>query len=166
MQLSAGIENEGISFVDSGDFYQWLERNLHHSSKERKAEIVMLCWNIWKARNKLVWNQKQSQVDIVVAAARDYLEQWRKAQYLSTVALFQYSHKGDGAEKWVIPQEDTIKVDVDAATFDAQKAFGLGMLARNYRGDLIEAKTRCLQYSVPAEGAEVMAIKEALSWIK
>lgn len=46
--------------------------------------------------------------------------QWRNA------ALLQSVIEGDGAEKWVVPQVDTIKFNVDAATFEDQGAFGLG----------------------------------------
>lgn len=87
-----------ISFDCTGDFYQWLFNNFQRSNNERRVEIVMLCWCIWKARNDFVWNKKHAQVDVVVATTKDYHVQWRKAQSLSTMALFQVTSKGDGAK--------------------------------------------------------------------
>lgn len=61
------------------------------------------------------------------------------------------------------PLTDIIKVSVDAATFDEQNVFGMGLIARDCTSDLVQAKIVSKQGSVPAEVAEAMAIKEALS---
>lgn len=100
-----------------------------------------MCWSIWKARNNLVWNQKHTQVSDVVNSAIQYLVQGRNAQSWSSKALFQSVIEEDGAEKWVVPQVDTIKVNVDAATFEEHDAFGFGILARNHEGEVEYAKT-------------------------
>lgn len=68
--------------VDSRDFYQWLLVNFQRVNNERKAEITMLCWSIWKSRNELVWNQKNLQVEMVVISAKTYIVQWKKAQFV------------------------------------------------------------------------------------
>ncbi|KAL8101105.1 hypothetical protein AgCh_033115 [Apium graveolens] len=74
--------------------------------------------------------------------------------------------EGDGGQKWVKPQTDLIKVNVDAASFIDQDAFGLGILARDHTGKLIQAKTKYKQEKVSVESTEAMAINEALSWIE
>ena len=61
---------------------------------------------------------------------------------------------------------DNIKVTVDAATFTDQLAFGMGMIARDYRGELIQDRSLLQHEVVSPELAEAMAMKEALSWIK
>lgn len=43
---------------------------------------------------------------------------------------------------------------------------GLGLLARNHHGELIRARVKTIQGSLRPESAEIMAIKESLSWIK
>lgn len=40
----------------------------------------------------------------------------------------------------MVPHVDTIKVTVDAATFEDQSVFGFGIIARDYRGELVQAK--------------------------
>ena len=60
----------------------------------------------------------------------------------------------------------TIKVSVDAATFNEENSYGIGMVARDDRGQMIQAQTVCQAGLIAPEHAESMAIKEALSWIK
>ncbi|XP_074336620.1 uncharacterized protein LOC141673779 [Apium graveolens] len=56
-------------------------------------------------------------------------------------------------------------VSVDAAIFAEEGAFGSGLVARDYEGRLVEAETKLHYGMASPEKAEVMAIKEALSWI-
>lgn len=67
---------------------------------------------------------------------------------------------------WVRPQENTIKVTVDAAIFGDRVEYGVGLVARDSSGQLVEAVMKCFPGNTTAEFDEAMAIKEALSWIK
>lgn len=87
----------------STDFPSWLHHNLQATSKDTHAELAIICWAIWKARNNLVWNQQRSHFDSVVYLAKQHLKLWIHAQSWSSTALFQYSLKGDGADQWVKP---------------------------------------------------------------
>lgn len=59
------------------------------------------------------------------------LNQQCNSLWNGTRAFFRSFIEKDNAEKWVAPQVDTIKVIVDAATFEEQEAFGFGMIAKN-----------------------------------
>ncbi|KAL8124785.1 hypothetical protein AgCh_012442 [Apium graveolens] len=72
---------------------------------------------------------------------------------------------GDGAPCWVKPLPNTVKVSVDTTIFETREEVGLGMVARDSAGDLIEVKSMIEHELVPLVLAESMAIKEALSWI-
>lgn len=72
----------------------------------------------------------------------------------------------DGDYSWVKPQELAVKVNVDVALFNEHVSFGAGMVARDFRGDLIQARTVLSAGVVQPELAEVMAIKEVLSWME
>lgn len=99
-------------------------------------------------------------------SAKSYLTQWRDTQDRSFVALPHAGLAEDGAFTWVKPQEPLVKVNVDAALFSEQMLFGAGMVSRDFRGDLIQARTVLSAGVVQPELAEVMAIKEALSWME
>ncbi|XP_074377941.1 uncharacterized protein LOC141719459 [Apium graveolens] len=53
---------------------------------------------------------------------------------------------------------------VDAAIFENNSAFGIGLVARDSAGGLLQARTKKFQGQARAEFAEAIAIKEALSW--
>lgn len=146
------------------EFGGWLQEVMRSVSEKKRAEIATTCWAIWRARNDVVWNHKRSQVNKIVAAAKQYLVQWRCAQ--DRVIYIQPSsmQEGDGAFSWVVPQENIIKITVDAAVFEDQSAYGLCLVARNSDGQLLQGRMRCLQERVAPEFADVMAVKKALSW--
>lgn len=68
--------------------------------------------------------------------------------------------------KWVVPQRETIKVNVDATIFEDQGAIGFGMIARDSKVEFVIAGTCLKQSMATPELEEDMVTKEALSWIK
>lgn len=155
-----------IQVIATDSFSDWMDQVFQQTSQFRRAEILTLCWALWKARNDLVWRQKQSQVNGITAIAMEYLGSWINAQVCSSIARFRNHNQGDGAATWVNPQEYTFKVTVDAATFAENNVFGVGMVARNHSGELVSARSICFNSATSPEMAEAVAMKEALSWIK
>ncbi|KAL8118569.1 hypothetical protein AgCh_016186 [Apium graveolens] len=135
------------------------------SSSKVQAEVITLCWAIWRNRNDIVWNQRFSSVNRTVVAAKQYLTQWSLAQNRSSNTLLQPLFEGDGDCIWVNPQHNSVKVSVDAAVFYDRDAVGSGLIARDDKGVLILAKTVVWLSPVAPVLAEAMAVKEALSWI-
>lgn len=149
-----------------GDFFDWIEGVLESISQDRRALVATVSWTVWKVRNDKVWNNKNNFANSVLFSARSYLTQWRETQSRALVALPRAGLAEDGASSWVKPQELTVKVNVDAAIFQEHVSYGAGMVARNFRGELLQARTVLSAGVVQPELAEVMAIKEALSWME
>ncbi|XP_074376895.1 uncharacterized protein LOC141718414 [Apium graveolens] len=143
-----------------------MERVLGQIDKDRRALVVTVCWAIWKARNEKVWSNKNCSPSGVLYSAKSYLTQWRETQNTLFVALPHASLPEDGAFSWVKPQENIVKVNVDAALFQEHLVFGAGMVGRDYRGELLQVRIALSVGVVQPELAEVMAIKEVLSWIE
>lgn len=59
-----------------------------------------------------------------------------------------------------------MKISVDATTFSEHNAYGFGLVARDDKGELIHARTKCSFGLISSYMAEALAIKEALSWIQ
>lgn len=144
----------------------WLWQRFSESSKEQQAEIVSLCCAIWNARNKLVWSNTKFSVNFVVSLMKQYLAEWKHAQPFSSQALYQVVELEDGADKWVKPLNDEVKITVDAAIFAEEASYGVGMLPRNSSEEVLEGKSKLFQENTQPNVVEPIAVKEALSWSK
>lgn len=133
------------------------------------VEIVTMCWAIWESRNSLVWNQKKPSVNNVVTSMKQYLTEWNSTQLNTTQALYQFVEHGDGAQAWVRPLINEVKITVHAGTFAQNSSYGVDLLARNGDGEVREvllAKSERYQGDVRPDFAEGVALKQALSWCK
>lgn len=63
------------------------------------------------------------------------------------------------------PQQNSIKVTVDRGIFKDQEVFGIGMIAGDDTGSLLQAKLKLFKNVVESEVVEIKVIKEALSWL-
>ncbi|KAM6563313.1 hypothetical protein CsatB_023311 [Cannabis sativa] len=154
----------GIALDDS--FPTWLDNIFHKLNDDRVCQMVMVCWSLWKARNSIVWKNKALTVANVLASARISLDHWIKAQDNTSLSSINFHNNGDGAELWTKPDTNTIKINGDAATFAIENRYGYGMVARNDSGIIIDGKAGCNTGTFTPEVAEIIGIKEALSWIK
>ncbi|XP_030497624.2 uncharacterized protein LOC115713283 [Cannabis sativa] len=154
----------GIALDDS--FPTWLDNIFHKLDDDRVCQMVMVCWSLWKARNSIVWKNKALTVANVLASARISLDHWIKAQDNTSLSSINFHNNGDGAELWTKPDTNTIKINGDAATFAIENRYGYGMVARNDSGIIIDGKAGCNTGTFTPEVAEIIGIKEALSWIK
>ncbi|KAM6567737.1 hypothetical protein CsatA_026865 [Cannabis sativa] len=71
-----------------------------------------------------------------------------------------------GCERWSKSDANKLKINVDSAVFAAENAYGSGIVVRDDGGRLIEAFATYVTGDVQPELAEIMGIKEALSWVK
>lgn len=150
----------------SGTFAEWLQDKIKIFECDKSNRIAMMCWAIWKARNDLVWNNKGTNVDSVVYLAITSLEQWTRAQDTSTIPKAAFLTEEDGSAKWIRPMENVVKINVDAALFPELRTQSFSCVARDNTGMVMEALTCCRAGSVEPEMAEVLGVREALSWIK
>ncbi|XP_062104476.1 uncharacterized protein LOC133815682 [Humulus lupulus] len=119
---------------------------------------------IW---NELIWNNKSSFIELVVQSAVMYLEQWDNAQEKGNVTLdYSVASSAGFNEHWTKPDVGVVKVNYDAAIFALENKFGIGWLARNHDGDLIEVVSLNRLGILEPLLAEAIGMKEVLSWLK
>ncbi|KAM6544988.1 hypothetical protein CsatB_025724 [Cannabis sativa] len=148
-------------------FGEWIEQLLVKCQPVVFEEALMVAWAIWKARNELLWNRNVTRAAEVITTATTVLNQWKTAaanRFSPLPAVVNNTSNHDN--NWTAPDAGFLKVNVDGAVFSASGSFGVGGLARDSNGQLIEVfcmhKAGCFQPSL----VEAIGVKEALSWIK
>uniref|UniRef100_A0A803PH14 Reverse transcriptase zinc-binding domain-containing protein n=1 Tax=Cannabis sativa TaxID=3483 RepID=A0A803PH14_CANSA len=122
-------------------FMDWCMHQFVLLDSDNSSLLVALCWAIWNARNDKVWQNKVMGVKSIVASASNYLNQWRVAQNSNNELLF-------------------------TAVFSDNYTFGVGFVARDSNGFLVEGGTKLFHGSIFPVVAEEIGVREALSWIK
>ncbi|XP_060970040.1 uncharacterized protein LOC133037193 [Cannabis sativa] len=156
----------GTAVQQEDTFLVWCINSFQQLDKEKRELLVALSWSIWNARNDKVWQNKIVGVDNIVTSAKTFLNQWKNAQDSVIETTFSGSLAEDAAVCWVPPYDNSVKINVDAAMFNENRQFGVGLVARDTQGLLIEGCTKLFQGQASAATAEAMGIREALSWIK
>uniref|UniRef100_A0A803NFH1 Reverse transcriptase domain-containing protein n=1 Tax=Cannabis sativa TaxID=3483 RepID=A0A803NFH1_CANSA len=161
-------ERTGIGTVlhQNFNFLVWCMEAFQQVDKSGKETVVAVCWALWNARNDKVWQGKSVGADGIVSSAKNFLNHWQNAQKTVIETTFSGLIPGDAAEHWFAPIDGRVKVNVDAALFSNPHHVGIGLVARDSRGFLIEGCTKTFQGNFPPATAEAMGIREALSWIK
>lgn len=128
--------------------------------------MTALYWGIWRARNNLLWNGQAIDPIRVINSSLEVLSQWRSAQAPESTCLLSGLTQADGAASWLPPLSGELKLNLDGALFEEQNRYGVGLVVRDEKGLLVEARTKLFVGTVQPEIAEAVGFKEALSWIK
>ncbi|XP_060961958.1 uncharacterized protein LOC133032128 [Cannabis sativa] len=147
-------------------FYEWFQHAMKINNAVQVEEALMVVWAIWNARNKLLWNQKNTVALDVVLSARSNLYQWQSAQQNRFDPLISPFEIGKEEEHWTKLVANMVKINVDGAIFEAYNSFEFGFIARDSSGAIIEAVTSSKTSSASPEIVELIGIKDALSGIK
>lgn len=112
----------------------------------------MLCWQLWFARNALIFDGRRVQfmevVDKATRSAQDYKRD-EEAQIIT-------SNRCISSNSWCAPPASSYKLNTDAGTAK-DGLIGLGGVVHNHEGDMMMAT--CLKI----EGISDVDVAEALS---
>ncbi|KAM6583555.1 hypothetical protein CsatB_010557 [Cannabis sativa] len=162
-------ERVGIGTADIAAgtvFLDWCVSNFTQLAAEKQCLAAAICWAVWGARNDVVWQGKSFNISAIIVSAKSYLDQWKHAQKTQIESLWSTLQDYDGMERWVKPQENSIKINVDAAIFERQNQFGCALVVRDHNGLLIEGRTKLHIGNIAPSVAEALSFREALSWLK
>ncbi|XP_060965412.1 uncharacterized protein LOC133034359 [Cannabis sativa] len=156
----------GLQFSAESTFVDWFKAFLSGGRVALVDELLMVAWGIWKARNELLWPDRPSQAADVVRVARSCHSSWLLAQENRfELLLFDATVVGSSV-CWEKPPVGKLKINTDGAIFEATTQYGTGMVIRDCHGKLIEASASLHSGACQPAVAEVLSVKEALSWLK
>ncbi|XP_060959107.1 uncharacterized protein LOC133030387 [Cannabis sativa] len=104
-------------------------------------------------------------LDEILTLAWTTLDHWRKAQDTCLLSSSLLSD-GNNLEQWMKPVTNTIKINVDGATFEKDNAYRFGVVACDSDGKVIDFVAKYYHGSYHAEVVKALGVKEALSWLK
>lgn len=74
---SACWQKAGVTQINDHyiEFIEWAKAQFASGPEDKKKKIVMVCYEIWRARNERVWNRKEvSSHQIVMLVSRQFTQ--------------------------------------------------------------------------------------------
>ncbi|CAH9080424.1 unnamed protein product [Cuscuta epithymum] len=102
-----------ISLLQVSPVEEWLQQVFSRLDEEGISKVIMLLWSIWKSRNGIVWRGESFSVTRVQRAADTLLKSWRAVHEGDSRLVRSSTMQSE--QKWQSPEEDQVKVNVDAA---------------------------------------------------
>ncbi|KAK2419793.1 hypothetical protein QL285_030613 [Trifolium repens] len=145
-------------------FTTWLSNTIIHSDKESIQNIAALIYNIWRARNLLVFQGKDIPAACVaqqaIANASEYQTAGKPHHALTTASNTR--SRGNNTS-WIPPTKGTLKLNVDAHPCDDGR-LGLGLVLRTDGGKHVGAATSVVRGSSDALEGEARGLAAAIEF--
>jgi len=129
-ELIRDTVNDATSFADC------IFSLLCRLTSDKSNDIAMMFRYLWRHRHDKVWDGDLNPINIVVQLARESLFQWQEVR---TRPATKIQNQQQQIVVWQQPDKDFVKCNVDAAMFEEQRCFGIGMCIWNLKGSNILA---------------------------
>lgn len=157
----------GLQDLITGDQTEGIVEKMRHIfnvyTREKLAWVAIVCWNLWNRRNKWIWDKVSVSVFGVQSTAANMSAEWIKCQQEKQV---RKSVNLMSARRWVSPPQGWVKINVDAAIFEATGSVGLGSVIRDEHGNFVRARSQKIEVQLYPREAEAEGLKQAVSWVK
>nr|GMC51595.1 uncharacterized protein LOC109159918 [Ipomoea batatas] len=140
----------------------WLKDKFDSLTTFELTHFITICWGIWNARNKNIWNKVDSLPKLVVQHSLSYLKEWKSVRTPPLSAICSQRNQ----VKWVKPSNGFLKLNIDASVHSDTSHVGMGWILRDQDGYFVAAQTETRPSPLLPREAEALAIREALSWLK
>ena len=124
--------------------------------KEECDMVACLARQVWLQRNKMVFEGEFTQPSKVFQIASDQLEFY--------IQVSQDVNRKDGVnhpvanERWKTPPRGTMKINWDAAIDRCKKLMGIGIVVRDFTGDVVATQSTMKAYVCDPVVAEALAL--------
>ncbi|KAL9443800.1 hypothetical protein AB3S75_017056 [Citrus x aurantiifolia] len=123
--------------------------------------VVVVWWEIWHARNMLIFEGKRVNPMSLIAKAQAAVEVYQRVHGKEQTS--KRSKDVSKQDQWCRPSPvGYYKVNVDAAVHTEQQLTGLGVVIRNPQGQVIVAAVKSTKFQDNVTAAEAEAVKWGL----
>lgn len=112
-------------------------------SRDIAGRVALLLWQIWVARNDVIWNDAHHTSTSIGRTALDAWQQWQEIHKQPSPPFVQHGQnrvQGNNSV-WEKPCETWLKCNVDAAFHDRNHLTSFACCVRDSRGQFIRAQT-------------------------
>lgn len=124
-----------------------------HKQENFGIKFATILWSFWKQRNRKIWNNQYKPATITIQQAFQYLSEWQQACFHRTSTIS--SHLDQYNSTWQKPSHGRIKCNIDAALFQQQLCFGIGLCLKNHNGSFLQAQNMATSNSKPDWGKSI-----------
>ncbi|GAU20573.1 hypothetical protein TSUD_33200 [Trifolium subterraneum] len=153
------------SNVPSLSFSDWIFYMLQKATKDSMQILSTITYNIWQARNKKVFNKKDTPVAEVVERVMKILSEYHTHLIDARPQHNPLKPSDDCNDKsWSPPPLTYLKLNVDAH-LSGDGRWGFGLVLRREYGRCVRAATRVCDGSKDVAMAETTGLREALQFL-
>ncbi|KAJ9176042.1 hypothetical protein P3X46_011392 [Hevea brasiliensis] len=128
--------------VGFSSFSNWCQRiqNFFHSTDKRVLKLAsFLCWQIWKARNRAIFNSAPPNPFLTFRKAQNGLDEVNSLALSQQISMPTPSMLH--SQCWSPPQLGVYKINVDGSFDYKSFAAGIGCLVRNSEGRMLDGSS-------------------------
>jgi ribonuclease HI len=151
--------------LQTQEFNTWLEESIIQSSNQNASLISALCYHMWKARNLLVFQNKDVPVLEIIQQAEEALREFQKLQQNPISKQHSTQNLSHNNDAWCPPPQNCLKLNVDAHDL-RDGHWGLGLLLRSEDGKVVGARTKVVCSLDDAIEAEALGFEAATEFVE
>ena len=136
----------------------WYGRNVKKWSEEEFGLMVMTAWGIWTNRNEVRHGKSGKPATVLARWTKNYLEEYLTANH----DVRPYREPVEAV--WQLPKPPWYKANLDGATFEHQKAAGIGVVIRDHHGAVVATLSKKLSIPLGPLETEAKAMEEAVEF--
>lgn len=139
----------------------WKKSESEESETNKMSKSLILCWQIWDYRNKLIHNKTRSDPTMLQSHIDKYMEELQGRGEIYQDISHEASTAAIGPT-WLRPPNGMWKINCDAAWSEDHQRGGIGWIFRQWNGNLIYAGCRTISRPWKIPWLEAMAVCEGI----
>jgi len=126
--------------------------------------VALLLWQIWAARNDVIWNDVHHTSTSIGRTALDAWQQWQEFHKHPSPPVVQHKHNivQGNSLVWEKPRETWLKCNVDVVFHDRNQFTSFACCARDSRGQFIRAQMKWQLANMTVLEGEAVALLDVI----